>query len=315
MKKKFIVLFLLLYPIFSLATDKVDINTATLEQLDTLVGIGPKYAQAIIDGRPYSFVDDLLRVKGIGEITLQKIKDQGLACVNCSTVIPSSTGNPESTAQTLDSRLRGNDTDNTPAITYPTGVFINEILPNPEGADETEEWVELYNSNNFEVDLSGWKIEDAAGTKTSFLISKKVLAYEYLIFKRPETKIMLNNDIDGLVLLSPDQKIADSAKFSKALLGQSYNRTSNGWAWSATLTPGSQNVIPLSTKKQNSQNSLSNSNNSGNNNLTASISDSINPVKNSVSNGANPWFLFFTTLALTIISAVIVLFIRFRFKN
>lgn len=62
-------------------TNGVDVNTASLAQLDTLTGIGPVYAQRIIDGRPYSSVDDLLRVSGIGPVTLQKIKNQGLAYV------------------------------------------------------------------------------------------------------------------------------------------------------------------------------------------------------------------------------------------
>jgi hypothetical protein len=58
------------------------------------------------------------------------------------------------------------------AITYPTGVFINEILPNPAGADETEEWLELKNSNNFDVDLSGWQIQDKAGSIKTYTILK-----------------------------------------------------------------------------------------------------------------------------------------------
>lgn len=52
----------------------VNLNTATLEELDTLPGVGPKTAQLIVDGRPYATVDDLLRVKGIGPATLAKIK-------------------------------------------------------------------------------------------------------------------------------------------------------------------------------------------------------------------------------------------------
>lgn len=56
----------------------VNINTGTLAELDTLPGIGPKYAQGIIDYRtqngPFIRVDDLVKVKGIGPKTLEKLR-------------------------------------------------------------------------------------------------------------------------------------------------------------------------------------------------------------------------------------------------
>lgn len=45
----------------------VNINTASLDLLDTLPGVGPTTAQYIIDGRPYASVADISTVKGIGE--------------------------------------------------------------------------------------------------------------------------------------------------------------------------------------------------------------------------------------------------------
>lgn len=82
-----VVAFLLLgvHPI--LAAESVNINTASAVELDAIVGIGPALAQRIIELRPFDSLDDLLKVKGIGEKTLQKIKDQGLASVSGQAIL------------------------------------------------------------------------------------------------------------------------------------------------------------------------------------------------------------------------------------
>lgn len=54
---------------------KVNINTASKDQLVALPGIGPAKAQAIIDGRPYKTPEDIMKVKGIKQRLYNKIKD------------------------------------------------------------------------------------------------------------------------------------------------------------------------------------------------------------------------------------------------
>lgn len=55
---------------------KININTATLSELDTLYGIGPKTAQKIIDNRPYSSIEELVTKKAVWQSTFDKIKDK-----------------------------------------------------------------------------------------------------------------------------------------------------------------------------------------------------------------------------------------------
>jgi competence protein ComEA len=54
----------------------ININSATLSQLDILPGIGPVTAQKIISGRPYSKIEELLEKKIVGASTFEKIKDK-----------------------------------------------------------------------------------------------------------------------------------------------------------------------------------------------------------------------------------------------
>lgn len=59
---------------------QLNLNSATLEELDTLKGVGPVKAQAIVDYRakngPFGSVDELDNVPGFGKKTIDNLRDQ-----------------------------------------------------------------------------------------------------------------------------------------------------------------------------------------------------------------------------------------------
>ena len=103
---------------------QVDINSAGLEELDQLYGIGPVKAQAIIDARTFNSVDDLINVNGIGEITLNSIKEQGLACVENS---------EETVSEEDDEEEEENKTEEQEVI---------KVVSQPKDADEEEKVIQ-----------------------------------------------------------------------------------------------------------------------------------------------------------------------------
>ncbi len=81
-----LVVILLIQGIYSECSEnQVNLNTASVSELDGIIYVGEVTAQNIIDTRPFNSIDELINVKGIGDVKLQAIKNEGLACVADST--------------------------------------------------------------------------------------------------------------------------------------------------------------------------------------------------------------------------------------
>lgn len=78
--KRILVSIMLFLASFSLALAAVNLNTATVDELDAVRGVGPSKAQAIVDYRskngPFKSVDDLKNVKGFGEKSVARIRGE-----------------------------------------------------------------------------------------------------------------------------------------------------------------------------------------------------------------------------------------------
>ena len=190
------------------------------------------------------------------------------------------------------------------------------------------EWIEIYNQNNFEVDLTGWKIQDTEGKVTIYNIpnNTKIKAKNYLVLPRPLTKITLNNTNDGLKLSQPNNKVVDSVTFQKAPTGQSYNRiplenkpltgqADSGWMWNSTLTPGAANIIfsdqtiIKAGPKQNQNSQIDKTN------YSAGLAGIYSSLGRNLPGAKDPWFLFLIAIIITIVSGLIVIFIKHKTKR
>jgi len=139
---------------------------------------------------------------------------------------------------------------------YPRQITINEFIPNPEGKDAEEEWIEIYNNLDQAVDLSGWFLDDEEGGSNSFKIPENSLipSKGYLVFSREITNIALNNDGDQVRLLLPDKNLFQKISYKQTEQGKSLANSPQGFVWSMP-TPGFYNSSGIEQEKANSLNS------------------------------------------------------------
>lgn len=140
-------------------------------------------------------------------------------------------------------------------------ILINEFMPDPEGSDDENEWIELKNPFQTETVLDGWKLDDnEGGSKPFTLDGLKIGPESFLLLKSPQTKIALNNGNDSVRLFAYDGIIIDQVSYENPDTGKSFARTrENNWMKNEKPTPGNENIFdPPKTESTANENSDSN---------------------------------------------------------
>ncbi len=129
---------------------------------------------------------------------------------------------------------------------YPL-IKLNELYPAP--LKNEEEFVEVYNPNKIEVDLSGWQLKDKAGH--IFVLEGKISPFDLKVFY---LSFALNNKEEKVLLLDPNGEQKDKVDWERAFKGFSFSRFGSIWEWTRKETPGKKNILaprylPVSVKK------------------------------------------------------------------
>lgn len=159
--------------------------------------------------------------------------------------------------------------DNPPAVTTDpeeiSSIVINEFLASntaccsdPAGAEEFDDWIEIYNTGDKAVNIGGWYISDKADIPQKFQIPASapaettIEAGGYIVLwadKQPEQGVLhldfaLNADGEYIGIYTPEGKVADETTFGLQTPDVSTGRLPNGsgdWSSIETPSPGAAN--------------------------------------------------------------------------
>lgn len=133
-------------------------------------------------------------------------------------------------------------------------LLLTEVLPNPIGNENTDEFIEIYNPNDHLMNLKYWTLRDASKTGSYTFINNAFIAPQsYFVIYRKDFSFALNNGKETVSLIAPNEKIMSSTTYKKAREGVSYNfeQSTQTWRWSKYLTPNKENTfnnLPTITK-------------------------------------------------------------------
>jgi len=120
------------------------------------------------------------------------------------------------------------------------GLYINEIFPSNSG------WIELYNSNNSSIDISGFIVQSNNGTRYVFPQGTSISGKSFFVInKGSDFQFDINAGGDKISLFDKSGAIIEEINMPSISGGKSYARTEDGktgWGISDNPTKGSSNT-------------------------------------------------------------------------
>ena len=123
---------------------------------------------------------------------------------------------------------------------------LNEVFPNPAAKGEDNEYIELYNFGDKDIDLTGFILKDATQSGGYvFPAETEIKPGEFLVIYKSISKISLNNTEEQIYLLDDNENQVDFLEYFKTKEESSFgfDEAENTFRWSKNLTPGAKNIF------------------------------------------------------------------------
>ncbi len=133
--------------------------------------------------------------------------------------------------------------------TNPTyaGLTITELLPDPAAplTDANDEFIELFNDSSVAIDLAGATLQTGNSNTYSYKLTGTMGAYAHLLLYSSQTKLTLSNAGGRSQIIDAAGTVIDeTATYTAAPTGSSWQLFNNEWSWSNSVTAGAANIVP-----------------------------------------------------------------------
>lgn len=137
-----------------------------------------------------------------------------------------------------------------PTITY-ANVYISELLPNPASpkTDSEDEFVELYNPNNDQVNLKNYVIQTGGDNQYHYTLPEITLgAHEYKSFYSGDTGLILGNTTSKARILAPnDEVVGESPAYEDVGEDEAWALIDSTWQVTNRPSPDAENLASVTT--------------------------------------------------------------------
>lgn len=132
---------------------------------------------------------------------------------------------------------------------------VNELLPNPASplTDADDEFIELYNPNNSNFDLTDFQLAFGSNNPRKYTFPEGTVLKpgEFRAFTSGNTSIGLSNTEAQVWLLNPTgEVVSQSEPYSSAKDGQAWALNNGNWQWTAAPSPNESNTLTTESSSE-----------------------------------------------------------------